>query len=953
MYKKGQNILKLNFRFSKKITLSIIALFVVLSISSKTHIKGIVKDAKTNETLPGVSVSVKNTELGTVSDFDGNYELILSPGKYTIMATYISYAAYEQTDIEVKNGENINFDILMKESPQTLGEVVVLGAKRLTTELSLMKELRESNSVMSGISSQQITKNQDRDASEVIKRIPGISIMDNKFVVARGLGQRYNNVWLNNSATPGSEADSRAFSFDMVPSGQIENIVIVKSPQPELPADFSGGFVKISTKGIPNENSMELSYTTGINTQTQFKDFKYSKGSSTDFLGFDNGFRSLADFMPFRLNEQPSEVIDKASKSGFNNNWDIMTRKAIPDQRFTFVLNRRIQSESGKIWGLTGALNYSYVSRTYLDVKNVQYGVYNNIQDHPEPDNEYLDDQYNISARIGAMFNTAFIINNNHRIEFRNSFNQLGQDRYTFRTGTDFTSGREKGQEKQEYLYSSRSIYSGQFSGKHTISALGNLDWTAGFSYTNKNQPDRRIINRTEYAGLEGDPKNGQLFISQADIERNFIKLDEYIYNMGVNYNRDFNLNPELTTTLKAGLYGEYKTRKYNTRDFSYLFNESNFPYEFSFGDVVKDILIPENFGAGKLYITETTNNVDSYKGKNTLLAGYLAVSIPYKSFNIYAGARIEHNKMILTNYKSTVGFTTKDTEYKTTDVFPSVNISYNLNKDNLLRFAYGMSVNRPEFREVSPASYYDFDIFNRIEGNPDLKSSYIHNFDVRYEFYPSPSELISVALFYKNFKDPIEWTYHNTGGGSRIYTFENALSANNYGIELDIKKSLDFISLRNLSVVINASLISSKVKFPDNSIETERALQGQSPYLVNAGLFYENDKLQLTAGLMYNIVGKRLVGIGMKSKGGGSTINDDVPDMYEMPRNVFDFTVSKKFGNHFEISAAIKDILAQNIVYKQFPKFNDSNGTEHEREQITKEYEPGQNITISAKFKF
>lgn len=936
-----------------KAVLTVFTLFVTTTLFAQTSIKGVVTDSKTGETLPGVTISVKNTTHGVISDVDGNYELNVGPGKYTITASCLSYSPLEITDIETKKGENTDLNIPMQESLQSLNEVVVMATAQINSEVSLLNSMKKSTGIVSGVSSQQISKNQDRDAAEVIRRIPGISIMDNKFIVARGLSQRYNNVWVNNSATPSSESDTRSFSFDLIPSSQIENIMIVKSPQPELPADFSGGFVKVATKGIPNENSMEITYGTGLNTQTHFKDFKYNPGSPTDFLGFDNGLRSIGSIVPPRLNSDDKETVDAVSRNGFNNNWDIKTKNPLPDQRFSFAMNRRIKKEGGQLWGLTTALNYSNLNRTLTNMRNAQYEVYNDISDQVEPDNDYSDDQYNTNVRVGAMANLSFISNNNNHYEFQNIFNQLGQSRYTLRHGTDYTSGREKRQEREEYLYSSRTTYAGQLTGKHTLPFADKLDWTLGFSYANKNQPDRRMINRTENASTDEDPFNGQMFISQADIERNFIKLNEYTYNAGANYSHDLKINSDITTTLKGGFYREYKTKDYKTRDFDYLFNENYFPYSFRFGNVVKDILIPENFGAGKLYINESTNNVDSYEGNNKLIATYLAVNIPYKKFNIYAGARFEHDIMTLTNYTSGTGNETKDSEYKTTDIFPSLNISYNLNKDNIVRFAYGMSINRPEFREVSPASYYDFDLFNRITGNPDLKAAYIQNLDLRYEFYPSASELISVSIFYKHFENPIEWSFINTGGGARVFTFENALSAHNLGVEIDVKKQLDFIGLKNLSVVLNGSLISSKVKFDESSIEDERPLQGQSPFLVNAGFFYQNDPMQLTAGLMYNIIGKRIVGIGLKSKSEGSTVNDDIPDMYEMPRNVLDFTVTKRIGKSIEIAASIKDILSQDIFYKQFPKFIDKEGVLHEREQITRQYNPGQNISISAKLNF
>ena len=281
MHNKDYLILEVK-NYVLKTFLTVFVLLVTGVLYSQTSIKGIVTDAKTGETLPGVAISIKNTTQGVMSDLDGSYQLNVSPGVHSITASYLSYGSLEITDVEVKKGQTTDLNIPMQESLNSLNEVVVVAMARINSEVSLLNSMKNANGIVSGVSSQQISRNQDRDASEVIRRIPGISIMDNKFIVARGLSQRYNNVWINNSATPSSEADSRSFSFDLIPSSQIENIMIVKSPQPELPADFSGGFVKVATKGIPNENSMEISYGTGFNTETQFKDFKYNPGSATN-----------------------------------------------------------------------------------------------------------------------------------------------------------------------------------------------------------------------------------------------------------------------------------------------------------------------------------------------------------------------------------------------------------------------------------------------------------------------------------------------------------------------------------------------------------------------------------------------------------------------------------------------------------------------------------------------
>ncbi len=936
----------------KKISIASLFFLIITTLSAQTGtIEGIVTDKKTGESIVGATVLLESLKKGASTDLDGKFRLEGIPsGKYILKASYISYETEELTDVVSSPGKTVSLNIGMKESSTVLKEVTVSAIRKMDSELYMLSAQKSSLSVSNGVSSQQITRTQDRDAAEVIKRIPGISIIDDKFIVSRGLAQRYNNVWINNSAVPGSEADSRAFSFDIIPSSQIENITIVKSPSPELPADFSGGFVKIQTKNMPSENLFQLSYGMNINTETQFHDYKYNRGSSMDFLGFDNGHRSLKSAVPYRLDNNNATQVDKATREGFNNDWTVHTKQPIPDQRFSMTVNRKYDFEEGRKLGLIGAINYSYTTRTYVDMENSRYGVYDSRNDKPVYLYKYTDNVYLNDAKLGALLNVTFISDGNNRFELRNIFNQLGRNKYTEREGYQYISGLYN-QDKQEYLYSSRLAYCGQLAGSHTFSEVNKMNWTLGFSYSNKNQPDRRIIEREEN-GFADDPHFGQMHVDQNEIFRDFIQLDEYIYSLALNYDRNINVSDQFKPLLKTGIYGEYRTRKYNTRAFYYRWKDGAFSGDFPYRNVVDSILISQNYGSDKLYVYEDTDNRNSYKGADQLGAAFLALNLPLGKFNVYAGARFEYNRMTLTNYTTIKDTKTKETTYDEPDIFPSLNATYNFNQKHLLRLAYGASVNRQEFREVSSSVYYDFDLFSAIMGNPDLKPAKIQNFDIRYEFYPTPAEIVSVALFYKHFKNPIEWTYLDAGG-SYTYTFENAEKANNFGVELDIRKSLDFIGMDNFSFLFNGSLIDSKVMFGGDSQEHDRPMQGQSPYIVNTGLFYQNDRIQTNISLLYNIIGKRIVGIGKVDTSEGGSINNDVPDMYEMPRNVLDLSIGKKFGKMFELTVSVRDILAQKVVFKQFPKFYDSNGDLQTREQTTKEYKPGQNVALGLKVNF
>ena len=908
-------------------------------------IAGIITDQKLKEPLMGATVQIEGSSTGTVADLDGVFELSnLIPGKYRLVIKYISYKTVTLDEVTVAPGKKTVLEIEMADESQALQGVVVMALMKQNTDVALLSSVKKSVLVQTGVSAQQITKNQDSDASGVIRRIPGISIIDNKFVMVRGLSQRYNNVWINNSGVPSSEADSRAFSFDIIPASQLDNMMVVKSPAPELPSDFSGGFIQIQTKDVPEKNDFSVSVGTTINDQTHFRDSYRNAGSGTDWLGFDNGKRSQSiNLIPTdRLDNTNRISVDQFTRNGFNNDWQVKRYTPVADLKLGMNLNRYFQIRDHQTLALLASVNYANGHKTYSDMENSRYGIYNVQSDRPEYLYNYTDQRYDRNTRVGAMFNLTYIPRAGDKYEFKNIFNQLGADRYTVRDGYQNISAYY-GQRKMEYLYTSRTTYSGQFTGTYNRS-MRKIDWSAGYSFANKHQPDRRIIELQEEDGTSYPDYKGQYMLDQNEITRDFSRLTEHIFSGAFNYKQDFNLF-DIKPTLRTGAYTEYRTRDYNNRQFFYRWNESNLPLGFGFQDVVSQILQPDNYGADKLYIYEDTDNRNSYSGNNMLGAAYLGLFIPVQKLEIYGGGRFEYNRMELKSYTSIYGNRTNTKTYDDARFFPSVNLAYRFNENHIARAAYGSSVNRPEFREVSGSVYYDFDLFSDVKGNPALKTAYIRNLDLRYEYYPSAGELLSVTLFHKNFRNPIEWTYLDAGG-SYTYTFENARAANNYGVELEVRKNLDFIGLNDFSVNLNAALIKSKVEFEEGSLEKDRPMQGQSPYLINAGLYYQNQRYKLNAAVLYNRIGKRIIGVGRVDTSDGGSINNDIPDSYEMPRNAIDLSFSKKFGI-VELKASVNDLLAQRVQFKQFPKF-EKEGKIYERAQVTKSFNPGRSFNVS-----
>jgi len=831
---------------------------------------------------------------------------------------------------------------------QNIGEVRVTGRVMRNTEASQIRVAKESAVILTGISAQEIRKTQDGNAGEVIRRVPGVSLIEDKFVMVRGLSQRYNNVWLNGGAVPSSEADSRAFSFDIIPSGQIDNLIIVKSPSPEFPSDFTGGFIQINTKDIPQDNYFAISLGGSWNDATHFSDFRYAKGSATDFLGFDNGFRGLNGGIGATLASVSGGKTVSLTDNGFNNDWRVRHKKPWGDLKLGAELSRHWEFDGNKL-GLIGALNYANEYRTYKDMENNAYGAYDAGKDAKNYLHQYTDDQYNNNVRLGALLNLTFLSRRgNNKYELKNIFNQLATDRYTFRRGVGAQSDN---QNQAEYYYRSRTTYNVQLTGKHTL-ANDEVEWSGSYSYANRNLPDRRRYIVTDYGSEDGTLE----WNASNDMNREFTRLDEHIMSANVNDSHAFQFGG-FKPVLKLGAYGEYRTRDYKTRELLYNWEPSNsalLPAGFRKMDMAELLSSEQYFGANGLYLLEEPAMRNDYSGHNTLGAGYAAASLPFGRLSVYAGVRFEYNLMELISNTRDTEVSHHSTFYRNHDLFPSVNTTYRINDKHQVRLSYGKSVNRPEFREVSTSVYHDFDLAADVQGNASLKSCYIHNVDLRYEIYPSRGEQITIAAFYKHFDNPIEWTYTMAGGNDYIYSYENARSANNFGVELDVRKELSFIGLRNFSLSLNGALIHSRVKFDEGSRFQDRPMQGQSPYLINAGLFYRNVPLRLNMALLYNRIGKRIIGVGRSEGSTGSEDNARIPDSYEMPRNSLDFSVSKSFlDDKLEIKANVRNLLGEKVYYKQFADVTYADGSSREVEQITRQYKLGRNIGISASYKF
>ena len=901
-------------------------------------LKGKVIDRETGEALTGATLSLPQVGRSAVSDAEGLFHFSgLGQRNYTLN---VNLLGYQKQSLTVRPAQTDTLLLIyMESSTGNLGTAVVSVTKKRNTEVAAVAQQQQSLVVQSGIAGAQIRRTQDKDAGEVIRRVPGISIIDQKFVMVRGLSQRYNNVWINGAAVPSSEPDSRAFSFDIIPSSQIDNLQIVKSPAPEYPADFSGGFILLDTKEVPGVNTTTLSFSAAANDQTHWRTAHFGRGGGLSWLGFAGSNRGLPGGIKGALPTLGNGIIDPVAAS-FDNDWRVKRMKPAADASFSLDLNRSRELGGGGLLSVLAALNYFNSYKTYRQMENSLFGAYDLAHDRSNYLRQSTDDQYNHDARLGALLNLTFLPSGGQgRYEWKNIFNQIGKERFTSREGINAQSDNERG---AEYYFSSRTTYNTQLTGKY-VWQRSRMDWNAGYAYAGRRLPDRHRYT------LDDALCEGIQLTTGNEVNREYTQLDEHIGSASVNYRLKLE-GGKFEPTLFGGAFAEYRSRKYQTRSFIYGWDpqQNRLPQGFQRMDIATLLSGTEHLGADGLYLLDDTHLTDDYSGKQLTASGYASALLPFGALKVYGGVRYERSRMELVSNTRDYERSPLSHFYDADGFFPSLNLTYSLTPRQQLRACYGRSTNRAEFREVSASVYYDFDLASSVQGNPDLKPCHVDNLDLRYEFYPSEGEQISVAAFYKHFDSPIEWTYTVAGGTDLVYSFQNAAGANSYGVEIDLRKRMDFLGLPQWTLVANGSLIHSRVNFAETQHWKSRPMQGQSPYLLNLGLFYANKGWAASA--LFNRIGKRLIGVG-RSLGSTDDQTVNIPDSYEMPRSVLDLSVSYTLGA-FTFKVGCKDALAERVVFKQFNEVTQTDGSHKTVEEVTRRYRPGRSFSLGVSWK-
>lgn len=858
-----------------------------------------------NEPVAGVSVKTTNGE-GTSTDISGNFSLSLSAGqKHELTFSAVGYASKTISDVEVISGQVNELNITLTTVSKDLGNVIVTANRssaRRETINSMIAFQKNTNTVAQVISAEAIRRSPDRNTGEVLKRVPGTSIQEGKYLVVRGLADRYNQAMLNGILLNSTEPDRKTFSFDIFPAPMIENIVINKAFVPEYPGEWAGGLVQVNTKDVPAAPFLNVQIGTSFNTQTIGNDFYTYRGGRYDWLGFDDGTRALPSSFLRKsefnlLNQQEKTTIGKS----FENVWapDKNSSNFTPVLGKIFQLNGGFNQSLGKHNKLGGILALTY-NRSYrrLDYNNAFFSVQNDIA---SLNFDYHNEKYSQDVLAGALGNLSLQLGSNHKISWKNILNVNTTDYVINRTGKDFEADPVNGENIRatELAFKANTFYNTQLTGDHNLPALGaKLRWYGSFSILDQYIPDQRRIQYNQASA--GDPYS--LLISntrsQKSGSRYYGFLNDYVYTGGGDVTKSFRLF-DLSQSVKAGYMLQVKDRLFDSRPLSiYLSTDNPTLRQLPAGQV----FAPENFGTGtdnKFGFDELSGNQYRYLANTILNAGYIQLDNQFTDkLRAVWGLRVE-------DYDQVVGSMRKadprHVHSQVRDYLPALNLTYKLSNTTNIRLAGSQTVIRPEFRELSTFAFFDFELGATILGNTQLRRTKVSNLDLRYELYPRAGELFTIGVFYKYFKDPIELYFNQSGAGtSNTFNYINADEAKSYGAEIEFRKKLDFASsLKNFTLQGNVSYIYNRVK--KENAQLDRPMQGQSPYLVNAGLQYDLEKIGLSSTLLFNVIGRRILYVG----------NQDVPSIWEAPRPLSDLQIAKKvIKNKGEVKLNVTDFL-------------------------------------------
>lgn len=841
-----------------------------------------------------------------ISNADGTFSLPLPAGnQYVLEIKAIGFITKTITDIEIKENEVTDLPVFLASSENQLEEVAVTTSSRKESVNSMLRFQKNTPVVAQVVSAESIRKSPDKNTGEVLKRVTGLSLQEGKYIVARGLSDRYNQAMLNGVLLSSTEADRKTFSFDLFPASVIENIVVNKTFMPENPAEWAGGLIQITTTDIPSKGFLDVQIGTNFNTTTIGKEFNHAKGGSLDFLGFDDGSRALPAGFPTKsafaalpVDQKIANGIQVASKDwGYETNNSALATLG-QSLRLNGGFNTRVfNKETGGVF----SINYN------RSLRNLEYQnrFFNINQTKAEPSFDYLNNKYDEETMLGGMANFSMRLSKNNKISFRNLLNVHTNNYTVLRTGKDFEADAVSGEniKAYEYGFKQTTFSNNELQVEQSFLQLkAKLNAFGSFTIVDQYVPDQRRLQynqqghdlQSPWAALISNTlsqKTGSIFYSN---------LNDYIYSAGADLQKEFKL-AGIKQSVKGGYLLQVKDRLYNARPFSVYLPSDDPGLKM---ENPSEIFDAANFGtaADQFHFDELSGIYFRYMAHSILNAAYVQFQNEMgKNIRLTWGARYENFDQLTGSKKPS------DPRYnhrRSSDILPSVNATYRINSLSNLRVAASQTLIRPEFRELTSTAFYDFELGATVIGNPGLVTTKVSNIDLRYELYQKPGELLTAGLFYKYFKNPIELVFNQTGAGSSNtfnYIDNVQTAAKTYGAEIEFRKKLDAVSstVKNFTIQGNFTYIYNRVQFKEQSLD--RPMQGQSPYLLNLGLLYEDQEGSWSGSLLYNQYGRRILYVG----------NEQIPAIWEAPRPLLDLQLAKAVLNgKGKVTLNVTDLL-------------------------------------------
>ncbi len=857
--------------------------------------------------LSEVQVIISGVESLLKSDQQGLIKTKLPMGNYVISLFHPDYQSQTLADIEVKN-EAVEIPVVLKESLNELEDVIVLAPKSRGSLSSLVEVRKQSSAVTDGLGSEQMSRAGDSDAAASLRRVTGLTLVGGKYVYVRGLGERYSGVLMNRFSLPSPEPARRVVPLDLFPTAIMESIVVQKSYSPDLPGEFGGGLIQLQTKSIPEKFYFKANLSNNFdNSSNRLNSF----GGSTDHLGFDDGSRQLPDAIKNVLKQglqieknipgfdkglSEERVVELSQSLGNTYNTNRTSSPSLPGLAFSMGTGRNFK---GLKTGISaGGLYGQNIDQYNREIRGFNVGN----QGRLEADFERQSDVAEVETRVAGHLDfgldfykhtqirlSSFILRNTTQLTQNDLSQNFGSGgNYTDSTVLDFIE---------------RQLFTQHLSANHDFSSLFSrplkVDWRLGLSQALRDSPDRReylydIINSSKTIASDS-----------AGNRRTWSELQDNSTEIAIN--SDFSILKSDPEYLKVK-FGALLLNKDRQSDITRLYfaNDYNGTAPIDLGASPEVLFNQENRKPGLYLLKNLTNSADSYSGEQNLSAQYIMFDFsPQSDWSFQSGVRQETSIQEVNTYKyfePNNPFATS--RLKMMDTLPAHSVVWKPNEKIRGRLAYSETLARPDFRELSTVGFIDDETGLFIQGNANLKGTVIKNIDHRWEYYLSNDEYTSVGFFYKNFINPIEVVF--LPGVNRIQSFDNADSADNYGVEVESRFSLRHLSrsLRRFSFLSNITLIESNIKLDakNSGIQTssERPLQGQSPYVLNAQLQYDLPTWGLSSTLLYNIVGPRITEVG----------TNGIPDTYEQAFGQLDFVASKVIDKNWFVGFRARNLL-------------------------------------------